>query len=329
MEKKEAYRKYAFMAVLVGLFYLSYLMVRPFMNAALSAAVFAFLFYPAYKNLLNIVKKKWIASLLVVLLIILIILIPIMFSGVLVNEVTDVYKTVKDIDVHKITMPVSDFVGNDINVAIQLKNFTDKVFVYVIGRASEFAISIPQKFVGFFVFIALLYFFFKDGDKIKDFIKNFMPVEEKDKEKIIKDVGSISASVVYGFFLTGLIAGVIGGFGFYIFGIKNPILWGLVMVIFTILPMVGTSLIWIPAVLYKFYLGEWWIGLGLLAYSFILLGSIENFLRPKLIGSKSDIHPAVVLLGVLGGLYTIGIIGIIVGPIILGTLLTFLNIHKR
>ncbi len=329
MIQKEVYRKYIFLGVILGLLYLSYLIIRPFLNPLLFAAIFAFLFYPVYRAILKIVKKDYIASFLVVLLAICLILIPVAFSSILFDQATDLYQAVKQVDITIVSSWVSGIVGNDINVANYIKNLSDKVFVYIIDKMYGFAFTIPQKIVSFFVFIGLFYYFLKEGKKIVRYIRRMLPLEERDKDKVIRDICDVSSAVVYGFFLSGIIAGLVGGFGFYMFGLGSPVFWGIVMMILTILPMVGTSLVWVPAVLIQFYHQEWSIGAGLLFYCLVLLGSIENFLRPKLIGSKAELHPGIVLIGVIGGLYSLGVVGVIIGPIVLGSLITFLNIQKR
>jgi len=128
---------------------------------------------------------------------------------------------------------------------------------------------------------------------------------------------------------------MVGTLGLYIFGIKSPLVWGIIMVIACMIPFVGAPVVWFPLGVFKVIIGlnsgnnyETIMGIGLLAYGFIIVSSIDNLIRPKIIGDRARIHPTIILLGILGGLAIFGFIGIVVGPLILSLFLTFAEIYK-
>ena len=145
----------------------------------------------------------------------------------------------------------------------------------------------------------------------------------------------MTQAVVYGHLLTAFAQGLIGGLGFLVFGLSSPILWGIIIGIAGLIPMVGTAIVWVPASIYLFLVGilqdslpYMARGIGLFVYGFLIIGTVDNFLKPKLIGGRAKVHPALILIGLLGGLTVFGLIGAIYGPLILAMLVTFFDIYR-
>ena len=126
-----------------------------------------------------------------------------------------------------------------------------------------------------------------------------------------------------------LAQGALGTIGFYIFGVKSAIFWGVIMAIFALIPFIGPAIIWVPASLFLIINGiianSYWeigMGIGLFVYGVAIISTIDNILRIKLIGGKSEVHPLTGLIGIIGGIELFGLIGIFVGPILLSLLIT-------
>jgi predicted PurR-regulated permease PerM len=152
-------------------------------------------------------------------------------------------------------------------------------------------------------------------------------LNKKHQAEISLQFKQVTSAILYGYILTAMLQGFLGGLTFYIVGIPSPILWGVIMSIFALLPFGGTALILVPAILFSLGAGDTQSTVILIVAT-LIIGNIDNFVRPKIIGKKSDIHPVVVLVGVLGGLYLFGIMGFLIGPLIFALLLTFLNIYE-
>jgi len=152
---------------------------------------------------------------------------------------------------------------------------------------------------------------------------------EKNKKHLFARFQRVITSLIYGILVVGIIQGIFGAIGFYIFKIPTPIFWGIIMAVLSILPAVGTWLVWVPAILLNIFGGNILNGIGLLIYGGLVIIYFEGFLKPKLVGTRADIHPLVVLLGVFGGIALFGLVGIMIGPLILGLTLTFLKFSKR
>ena len=127
--------------------------------------------------------------------------------------------------------------------------------------------------------------------------------------------------------VTAFVHGAIASLGFWIFGIESRILWGLVTVIVSILPFLGAAIIWLPAAIYKLVIGETFNGVGILLYGILIVSTIDNIIRPGIVGSRAKIHPTLVFLGVLGGIEIFGFLGIIIGPLILSILTIFFDLY--
>jgi len=146
----------------------------------------------------------------------------------------------------------------------------------------------------------------------------------------------VTFAVFYGNIFVAIIQGILGGVGFFVLGVESPVLWGFVMILFALIPYFGTAIIWLPAalnLLFKGYLENdasyTARGIILIVYGILVISSIDNILKPRLIGSKAQVHPVLVLLGVLGGLSLFGFIGLILGPVMLALLMTFVDIYEE
>jgi predicted PurR-regulated permease PerM len=139
----------------------------------------------------------------------------------------------------------------------------------------------------------------------------------------------IISSSIYGGVLVALVQGALGGVAFWLLGLPAPILWGFVMFLFSILPVVGSPLIWIPAVVYLFISGAYIKALLLLVWGALIIGSVDNILKPIIISGKTAMHPLLLLFSILGAIKVFGFIGVIAGPLILSLALSIIEIYRE
>jgi predicted PurR-regulated permease PerM len=176
----------------------------------------------------------------------------------------------------------------------------------------------------------------KDGPGLMKSINKYLSMKKQHHQKIIKRLDDVMFGVVYGNVLVALFQGIVAIIGFFIFGVNAPILWGLVVAITALIPYIGTALVWVPMSLIFFLEGFlsgdkliMWKGVGLFLYGLLLISTIDNFLKPKIIGDRSKVHPVVILLGIFGGLALMGIPGFIVGPVVLALTISFVEIYLK
>lgn len=327
-------------------------MTRPFLPALLTGAIIAYLSYPLYERILGCIKNKNFSSLIVALLVVLIITLP--FVAVLGMVSKEAYNTYATLDKQNLGTNfmrtvcreenwlscrfVNRFVGflPENNIDYYLQVTIEKITVFIINNVSKFIASIPSILLNFFVMVFVVYYLLKDGEAVVKRIKNILPLKEPHKRHVLERFHDIAYAVFYGNISIAVLQGILGGIGFLILGVSSPILWGFVMMLFALVPYFGTAVVWLPAALNFIFLGYLQNdnsltirGAMLILYGVFVISSIDNILKPKVIGIKADVHPILVLLGVLGGLSLFGFIGLILGPVMLALLMTFVEIYEE
>ena len=168
----------------------------------------------------------------------------------------------------------------------------------------------------FFVFLYTMFFFLKDGNRILDKILYYSPLSDVDEQRMLEKFTSVTRATIKGTLLIGVIQGSLAGLGFWIVGIDSALFWGTIMTVLSIIPAVGSALVWIPAAIILAASGSFVKAISLLAYCGILAGSVDNLLRPRLVGKDTKLHELFIFFGTLGGISLFGIIGFIVGTIL-------------
>ncbi len=327
-ESIEHYSKYFFLASFLGIVLLSIYLIKSYIITIVGAILLSYIFYPIYKKINSKIKSKKISSFLTTFLVVIIIIIPLIFAAnALISESVQVFYSTKNLDLSSIEATAAAHLGEDVHIGKYITDNLNKITLGIARGTSEFLVSLPKKIISLFVMLFLMYFLFMEGKGITDKLRMHIPLKNNQKEELAKRFSNVIYASIYGMIVTAFVQGAIGALGFWIFGVNSPILWGLVTIIVAILPFVGAALVWLPAALFKLAAGETFNGLGLLIYGMFIISTIDNFIRPAIIGSRANIHPAVVLLGVLGGIEIFGFLGIIIGPLILSIMTIFLDLY--
>lgn len=324
-------------------------MIRPFVNAILASAVIAYVFYPVYRFLNKKIKRKNLSALLVSIIIILVLSVPFFFVlNTVANESRVFYLTIKQRIAAEgpaecapagsvlcgASAWLSDFLANP-SVKFYIENLLSRFTTFFINEASGFLLSIPVVILNIFIAVFITFYLLRDGPQLVRKLGALLPIKKDHQLRILNSFTELTSAMMYGQIILALVQGALGALGFVIFGISSPILWGLVMAILSFLPFFGTAVIWIPAGVVLIINGALsqnmllvWKGIGLLVYGALIISSVDNVLRPKIVGDKARLHPILVLLGVLGGLRVFGFIGFIIGPLILVLFITFVRIYE-
>ncbi len=181
--------------------------------------------------------------------------------------------------------------------------------------------------MSFFLFLFTFYYLLKDAQKLKRISLAASPLSGEENEAILNKLELAINSVVRGNLAIALIQGILASIGLTIFGVPNPVLWGMVAAITSLIPTVGTSLVILPAILYLFLNNQIFQAAGLAIWGMVVVGLIDNFLGPKLVGRGMKLHPLLVLLSVLGGAVLFGPIGFLLGPLVLSLFFALFNIY--
>ena len=219
-------------------------------------------------------------------------------------------------------------------VQVQAQETIKGATAWIVEKGSAFLVSIPRMILNLFLIFFTMFYFLKEGEGLLASIQRYLHRQHRSYSYILSRFKEITSGIVYGYLLIALIQGALGALGFFLFGISSPLFWGLLMGILSLLPMVGTGLIWVPAALILLLNGIFqdsysliFKGIGLFLYGLLIVSSLDNILRPKLISEKVKIHSAVILLGILGGVYLFGPLGVIVGPLIFSMTLVLLKAY--
>jgi len=309
-------------------------MLWPFFELVALAGILAVLFKPAYERLLSGNKSKALSAIFTVGFVLAIVILPLTLLGFfLYNEIFHVYQNISNGSLNIDQATIVSHLPNSLQAFGQ--NFLGDLF----GRLSAFAgdtvkgvtgilSNVAHFFLGAFLVFFSLYYFLKDGEKIKAFVADVFPLSQSHETKLVDQLETAISGIVKGQFLVALSQGVVATIGFFIFGVPQPFLWGSFTVLAALVPTFGTSLSLIPAILYLFLTGHTGAGIGMAIWAAMAVGTIDNFIGPKLIGSRTKLHPLLVLFSVLGGIQLFGILGFLLGPIIMAIFMTLVDIYR-
>jgi len=341
--KAEKFSRYFLLVVLIGIGIVFFNMIKIFLIPMILAAVFVVLFYPLYGWFLKVSRnKKSLSSLVCCLVLLLGLLMPVFVIANLVSgEAINFYQNaeqkveeliqqgneslLKNIKEHKLIKKLHlDKIDWQASIQESIKAAAT-LLATVINKASK---GTFQLLVNLFLTFFAMYYLFRDGDKLIQRLKYLSPLADKYKEELFIRFISVSRATIKGTVVVGLIKGFIGGLTFWIFGISSPILWGVVMAILSIVPMLGAWLVMYPAALIMMVMGHIWQGVALFLISAVIISSVDNILQPRLVGRSSGLHDLLIFFSTLGGISMFGVMGFIVGPIIAALFVSILDVYS-
>ncbi|MBN1929624.1 MAG: AI-2E family transporter [Chlorobiaceae bacterium] len=194
-------------------------------------------------------------------------------------------------------------------------------------RLSTFTYAALFDIVLFFIFWYTMFFFLKDGESLMEKIRAYLPLSETDQRRLLDKFLSVTRATIRGTLVIGMVQGSLAGIAFSIAGIESAAFWGTVMALLSILPMIGPPIVWIPAVIMLAVSGQYLQAAGLALFCSIVVGQIDNILRPVLVGRDTQMHELFIFFGTLGGIGMFGVFGFIIGPVIAALFVTVWDIY--
>ncbi len=327
---------YFLLVALIVTSVLVFFIFQPFIFALILAIVFATVFRPINEKIKSLLRvQQGLSSLLTMLVVVTFIFAPLMLIGVqVVGEASDLYSSLSKNGGEGLSGALNNLLG-DLQVmfpaveefSINADEYAKQGLSWVIQNLGSLFSDLAKIMMSLFVFLFALYYLLKDGEKIKKFVIALSPLRDSNDEAIFKKLEIAANSIVKGNLLIAVTQGTLAGIGLWIFGVPNAALLGSITVITAIIPGVGTAIVLAPAVAFLFLTGDTASGFGLLAWGVVAVGTIDNFLGPKLVGRGMHIHPLIVLLSVLGGIAFFGPIGLLMGPLTVSFLFALLEIY--
>jgi len=320
----KGYYNYFFVGLFALLAFLSYLLIRPFLMYIITALFLTYLFFPVYRQVKKIFRSSTLSSLVVVLVSSIIILLPLTFAlNSIILEIMDFYNK---LDITSISSSIASYLPG--TWYSYFAEVVVKVVNVLASSVSVFLLSLPQKILGFLIILVIMFFGFRGGEDLVSNFKKVLPLKTVHKEKIFRKISSTMHGVVYGTIVISLLQGFFAALGFYLFGIPDPFLWGLIVTVVAMLPIVGPNTVIIPLVVYLGFSSGWVRAISLLVYSLVILTFLMDvLLKTKLTSKKAKVHPLVAFLGVIGGIAVFGLPGLFLGPIILALFLLLMHFY--
>ncbi len=346
------YQKIVPFIIFILALFLFFKLIQPVITIILSSILLAYISFPVYKKIRKKISNKSISIILSLLIVIIIILIPFSFLIVGIGQQGYYFYNSLSSSVAKGALLGFSCNSEDSKVCLLINQaerfsleqlskfgFDKQLQIYLPmleAKIKNLILSIPFIIAQIFLTLVITYFILKDHKSISKKISNIIPIKSKTKKRFIKDFGNIAYSVIYAQLFVALAQGIVGTIGFYIFGVPFPILSGILIAFFALIPFIGTSTIWVPASLYLIISGYFskdhlvlGKGVCLFLYGLFIISTIDNILLAKLVKAKANVSPIIVILGVIGGVSVFGIIGIFIGPILLPLLITYFETFKE
>lgn len=336
--KKSMKTKDLHMYIVLGLIVLSTWLfgkiLWPYITVIAIALVVAVLSYPLYVWFKERLPWEGLASLVTMLLVTLIILIPLTIFGTLVVE--EAIQLIVELrkggsgGLANVIGQIENVIHSIVPTAqVSVEQIASQGFSLLADNLTNIFSSALHAFASLLIGLILYYYLLKDGKKFIDTIIAKSPLGKTDTKKILSQFTLVIHSVIRGNIIIALIQGVLVGVGFFLFGIPNAALWAGVAAIMALIPAIGTSLVLLGGLIYVYVNSGLLMTIGLMAWSALLVGLIDDALRPYLIGKGARIHPILILLSVVGGLASLGPVGFILGPIILSLFIVVFEMYPE
>lgn len=324
--------------ILLGILYLCYLLLNPFLTEIVISAILVTIFYPVYLKLVYWTKGRiTLSSLIICFLILLIIIVPFTyFIFYLAQQSLVLYSSISSPGINGGILSYLDaqvwqkldFIDKDIfDVQQFVIDSVSTIRGYVIAGATSLVRQTSQFFVSLLLVIFTMFFLFRDGRGLLRRIMHLTPLSNKYDKLIWMKFRDVSYTTIVATFITSLAQAIAGAIGFIVVGLPG-LLAGILVFIFSFLPYVGTAFVWLPAAIYLLIIGKVWQAVFLFFWGLIIISLIDNLLRPYLIKDKAQVHPLIIFFSIFGGIIVLGIWGIIFGPLVVALAVTILHIYE-
>lgn len=318
------------MLVILGI--LTFFLLKPILLSIVLGLILAFIFTPIHNKLSTKLKSRNISVLLICIFLFLLIVIPTWFlTPLAINQSFKLYVSAQEFNLMESFIDLlpsafsSEKFASEITPILQ-EFFSDSI-QGVMNFFSNIIINFPKLLLHFSVVLFTFFFVLRDNKEFILYIKTLIPFSNQVKEKLFSASKGIAYSVIYGQVIIGVIQGAIVGVSFLIFGVPNSLLLFFLSCILGVLPIVGVPIIWIPVALYLLIAGNTFSAIGVIIFGTVA-STIDNFIRPFIVSKRTQIPSSIILIGMIGGLFMFGVLGLVLGPLILAYLLVMIELYR-
>jgi predicted PurR-regulated permease PerM len=317
-------------AALLGL---TALLVLPFVEFLLLAVLLAYPLRPLQRRFEGHLGPKLTAGGLVLVATLAIVLPMLALLRVVVREVRSFLDRIEsgEIAFEELEAEIASLTGREIDLRESLQSAIESAGVGTVDGVLGLFQTLTSLLIGLALTLFLLYYFLKDADRFNGWLRATSPLPDRIYDELHREFDDVMWAVLVSHVFIAVVQGVVAGIGLIVLGVPNAVFWTAAMVILAVLPIIGSFLVWGPAALYLFSIGQPLAGGVLFVYGLIVVSLCDDFLRPLVIEryTESRLNPGAIVLGVIGGVYLLGFIGIFFGPVIIGSLRAVLDVYRR
>ncbi len=326
---------------------LLFIIFRPFFSILFMTSLLSIIFYPVFRRLeKKLSGRKYLAAILTLAVIAVVLALPLaVVTYLLSRELSDLFENInramksgeiqvyfdqiKKIPILPRVIELSGGAAMNIDVPKFLAAHIQELSGFVLDQTTRIAKGFSKFVFGLIVTLFATYYFLKDGESIKKTLRDFLPVPKYDRDTFFSRLEEMIKATIYGGVVIAVVQGFLGGLAFWMLGIPSPLVWGTVMVLCAFIPFGGTGLVWVPGAVYLILIGSYIKGIILVIYGIMIIGTIDNLMRPYLMSSRTNIHPLLLFFSVIGGISAFGIIGIFAGPLIMALAIAFYELYVQ
>mgnify|MGYP006273328161 FL=1 len=339
--KKARLARITVILMLIAITLLFFQMIRGFFMTIILTAIFSGIMYPVYNRLRKMMKGRTVVpSLITIILFVLIILIPLAtFMTIVVEQAITAGNELVPLLRERLRNPdslfdelralpvVGEYLQDEEQLLQTIEQAINQVSNFVVSSGSAITSGVVQFSFQTFIFLFTMYYFLIYGKQYLTRFLYYIPLETNQERILLNKFVVVTRATLKGTFVIGIIQGALGGVAMSIAGISNTLFWGVIMAVMSIIPAVGPAIVWFPAAVFLILGGHYVAGIGLLLFGAVVIGNIDNLLRPRLVGKDTQLPDLMILFGTLGGLAMFGMPGLIIGPIIAALFITIWEIY--
>lgn len=312
------------LGLIVALSVLSFQLVQPYLSFIIGALLLAYVLSPLQRRLETRVRSTTAAAILVTVATLAVLLPFIALIITVAGEAITIAQNLAAGDIlGQLEAPeawLNAQLTGEVDLASEIATRLEGLAETVLGTAPDLVASLTHLSIGLGLAVFLLFYLLRDGDRLVGWLQAMTPLPQSVQTKLYDRVDDMTRAVLLGHVLVAIIQGSIAGIGLLVVGFSNVLFWTVLMILLSLLPFIGTFLIWGPAAVYLLSTGQMLSGSFLFIFGTIVVGVSDEYLRPVIVDRYAEISPAVIVVGVIGGLSAFGVMGLFIGPIIVGAL---------
>lgn len=329
MQNNRIVKRWLVVLLIALLFLFAFKVVQKIILPIIFGLLFAYIFSPVYRWFKKVFYGKNLPAIVLILILVFLVAIPIFyFAPLLVREIFDTYMFFQNYNFGKFFVR---FLDRELaaTVALNLNNFIGIFFSTSLNQFTNLLINLPSLALQFAIFLFTFFFAVRDYEEFGEYLSSLSPFSKSTELKFLKEFRGITDSIVFGQVLIGILQGLAVGAGLFFLGIPKALVLTFVAGLVSIIPVLGSWMVWFPVGISQIILGNSFEGIFMLLYGGLFISTIDNLVRPYLLSKKSNLPIALSIIGTIGGFYSFGIAGLVLGPLILAYCLIILEFYRE